>query len=242
MQWETATQQVDYETAAATMQAQVAAMQAGQADEKIWLVEHPPLYTAGSSAKADDLLNACFPVYETGRGGQYTYHGPGQRIAYVMLDLQKRAEAKGEKPDLRVFVQTLEAWVIDVLAAFGVKGEIREGRVGVWVDTRPYEEARQAGRVSHEPAQRRSIELSGESEGNKINPYEKKIAALGIRVQRWVTWHGLALNVCPDLSHYSGIVPCGIREFGVTSLHDLGVDVSMDEVDAQLKASFSKFF
>ncbi|MAR56252.1 MAG: lipoate-protein ligase B [Rickettsiales bacterium] len=209
MDWQTTPGLTPYETAINMMRQRVELLQQDQAEELVWLVEHPPLYTAGSSAKTNDLIEARFPVHQTGRGGQYTYHGPGQRIAYVMLDLQKRAEAEGKKPDLRAFVQSLEQWLIDTLAVFGVTGEIREGRVGVWV---------------------------------KVGATEKKIAALGIRVQRWVTWHGIALNVHPDLSHYSGIVPCGIREFGVTSLHDLGVKVSMEEVDRVLREQFTRHF
>ena len=209
MDWQTTPGLTPYETAINMMRQRVELLQQDQAEELVWLVEHPPLYTAGSSAKTNDLIEARFPVHQTGRGGQYTYHGPGQRIAYVMLDLQKRAEAEGKKPDLRAFVQSLEQWLIDTLAVFGVTGEIREGRVGVWV---------------------------------KVGATEKKIAALGIRVQRWVTWHGIALNVHPDLSHYSGIVPCGIREFGVTSLHDLGVKVSMEEVDRVLRKQFTRHF
>lgn len=243
MQWDIAQEPVEYEEALTQMQGHVANIQAGKADEKVWFVQHPPLYTAGSSAKGYDLLEPQFPVYETGRGGQYTYHGPGQRIAYVMLDLKRRAQARGKEPDLRLFVKQLEHWIIDTLAAFEVTGEIREGRVGVWVDTSPYEEARQAGRDSREHrASDRSIALAADKQGEQTKVTEKKIAALGIRVQRWVTYHGIALNVNPDLSHYSGIVPCGIREFGVTSLHDLGINVSMEEVDAQLKQSFQKVF
>lgn len=162
-------------------------------EDRIWLLEHPPLYTAGTSAKPQDLLIADrFPVFETGRGGQYTYHGPGQRVAYVMLDLNKR------KPDLRWFVHELEAWIIRILAEFGVSGFQRDGRVGIWTDT-----------------------PSGEA----------KIAAIGVRVSKWVTYHGIAINVNPDLSHFSGIVPCGLPQFGVTSLDDLGINVTMDQVD-----------
>ncbi|MBX3457332.1 MAG: lipoyl(octanoyl) transferase LipB [Candidatus Paracaedibacteraceae bacterium] len=169
--------------------------QGGQ--ECIWLLEHPPLYTAGTSAKPQDLLMADrFPVFETGRGGQYTYHGPGQRVAYIMLDLNQR------KPDLRWFVQELENWIIRILAEFGVTGFQREGRVGIWTDT-----------------------PNGEA----------KIAAIGVRVSKWVTYHGIAINVHPDLSHFSGIVPCGLPQFGVTSLHDLGINVTMEQVDEALK-------
>lgn len=200
MQWLTEPSLVSYPDALARMTARVEALQQGTADELAWLVEHPPLYTAGTSAKGTDLLGGTgFPVYETGRGGQYTYHGPGQRVAYLMLDLNNRGK------DLRAYVQQLEGWVITALAGFGIEGFLREGRVGVWVNT-PRGEA--------------------------------KIAALGVRVQKWVTSHGICINVHPDLSHYAGIVPCGIREFGVTSLKALGVDASMEEVDAALKKAF----
>lgn len=206
MEWQISPKPMDYQDALAQMQAQAAAIRAGQAPETVWLLEHPPLYTAGSSAKPDDLLDAGrFPVHQTGRGGQYTYHGPGQRVAYVMLDLKRH----GATPDIRAFVKQLEQWLIDTLAHFGVKGEIRDGRVGVWVDT---------------------------PEG------EKKIAALGIRLQQWVTTHGIALNVHPDLAHYSGIVPCGISRYGVTSLHDLGVQVTIQEVDDVLRHTFKHIF
>jgi lipoyl(octanoyl) transferase len=201
---------VPYDEALAAMQARVQEIQRLEAADAVWLLEHPPLYTAGTSAKATDLLGARgFPVYEAGRGGQYTYHGPGQRIGYLMLDLKARARAKGAEPDLRAYVQSLERWIIATLAQFGLEGFTREGRVGVWVAT-----------------------PGGEA----------KIAALGVRVQKWVTSHGIAINVNPDLSHYAGIVPCGIREFGVTSLHALGIRATMDEVDAVLKREFGRFF
>jgi lipoyl(octanoyl) transferase len=186
------------------MEQRVEEIIAGQAPELIWLVEHPPLYTAGTSADEADLLSHDFPLYHTGRGGQITYHGPGQRVAYVMLDLKKRGAM-----DIRAFVQKLENWMIETLSGFNVRGEIREGRVGVWVNTG----------------------------GN-----EAKIAALGIRVRKWVTFHGVALNVNPDLSHYAGIVPCGIRGFGVTSLHALGIAATMKEVDKALEQEFHKIF
>lgn len=181
----------------------------GSEPETIWLVEHPPLYTSGTSAQPGDLLDARFPVFETGRGGQFTYHGPGQRVAYVMLDLNRRGR------DVRAFVQNLEAWVIAALAEFNVTGETREGRVGVWVK-RP----------------------------EKGPGYEDKIAAIGIRLRKWVSFHGISLNVEPDLSHFSGIVPCGIAEqkFGVTSLVDLGLPVTMADADAALKKNFTKIF
>jgi lipoyl(octanoyl) transferase len=214
VEWAIAPGLVPYEEALATMEARAEAIAAGEAPELIWLLEHPPLYTAGTSAKAGDLLEARFPVHEVGRGGQYTYHGPGQRIAYVMLDLRRR------KQDVRAFVCALEAWVINTLAAFNVKGERREGRVGVWVQR---------------PEKPRGLDGS---------LAEDKIAALGIRVRRWVTFHGISLNVEPDLSHFKGIVPCGIAEqhFGVTSLVDLGLPVTMPEVDSVLRAEFEAQF
>lgn len=185
------------------MEALVHAIRAGTAPETVWLLEHPPLYTAGTSARPADLLTPRFPVYPAGRGGQYTYHGPGQRVAYVMLDLKQR------KPDLRWYVAALEDWLIATLAVFGVRGERRAGRVGIWVAT-------------------------GDT--------EKKIAAIGVRIRQWVTFHGIALNVNPDLSHFQGIVPCGLSMFGVTSLADLGVTVSKADVDAALQATFTRFF
>lgn len=207
MEWKTHKGLLDYPEALATMAARVEAIQHGAADELAWMVEHPPLYTLGTSAKAADVLGREFPTYETGRGGQVTYHGPGQRVVYVMRDLKKHAGPAG--PDLRAYVQQLEQWIILTLAEFGIEAFTREGRVGVWVNT-PRGEA--------------------------------KIAALGVRVQKWVTSHGIALNVAPDLAHYAGIVPCGIREFGVTSLAALGVDARMDDVDAVLKKNFAKVF
>jgi len=197
-----------YEDAVAAMRARIAAIRAGTATELIWLVEHPPLYTAGTSARPEDLKEARFPTFAAGRGGQWTYHGPGQRVVYTMLDL---AEPHGTVParDVRGFVAGLEAWMIATLAAFGIKGETRDGRVGIWV-------ARDGK--------------------------EAKIGAIGVRVSRWVSWHGCALNVAPDLSHFSGIVPCGIAEHGVTSLAALGVDVAMGEVDAALQRNFGKVF
>jgi lipoyl(octanoyl) transferase len=205
--WSVSDALVPYETALAAMQARAAAIAEGQAPELVWLLEHPPLYTAGTSARAADLIEPDrFAVYQTGRGGEYTYHGPGQRVAYVMLDLARRGR------DVRRFVEGLEAWVIDALATFNVKGERRQGRVGVWVDrTRPGEPMR-----------------------------EDKIAAIGVRLRRWVSFHGISLNVEPDLSHFGGIVPCGISApgLGVTSLVDLGLPVSMADADAALKAAF----
>ncbi len=214
VEWVVAPGLVGYERAVTEMEARAEAIASGEAAERIWLVEHPPLYTAGTSARSGDLLDARFPVFKTGRGGQYTYHGPGQRVAYVMLDLKRR------RPDLRVFVATLEAWLIDTLAAFGVHGETRQDRVGVWV-ARP-----------DKPSG-----LNGE-------PAEDKIAAIGVRVRRWATFHGVALNVAPNLSHFSGIVPCGIGQahLGVTSLRDLGLAATMGEVDAALRAAFERRF
>src|SRR5687768_5094375 len=183
------------------MDARVAAIAAGRAPERVWLLEHPPLYTAGTSARDEDLVEPNrFPVHRTGRGGQFTYHGPGQRVAYVMLDLNRRA------PDLRRYVAALEAWLIAALAEFNVRGERREDRVGVWV------------RRPEKPP------------GPTGEPAEDKIAAIGIRIRRWVSFHGVSLNVEPDLSHFSGIVPCGVRAHGVTSLVDLGLPVTMPEV------------
>jgi lipoyl(octanoyl) transferase len=200
---------VPYETAVATMEARAEAIAAGRAAELVWLLEHPPLYTAGTSAKPQQLIEARFPVHATGRGGQFTYHGPGQRVAYAMLDLRQRG------PDVRRYVATLEQWVIRTLAAFNVTGERRADRIGVWV-RRP----------------------------DKGDGYEDKIAAIGIRIRRWVSLHGLALNVDPDLDHFGGIVPCGVADqrFGVTSLVALGHLVSMPEVDAILRREFEALF
>ena len=199
---------VDYEEAVTAMEARAARIAAGEARECIWLLEHPPLYTAGTSARESDLVaRERFPVYASGRGGQYTYHGPGQRVAYVMLDLNRRT------PDLRRYVSALEAWLIATLAQFNIRGERREDRVGVWV-RRP----------------------------DKGPTVEDKIAAIGIRVRRWVSFHGVSLNVEPDLDHFTGIVPCGITEHGVTSLVDLGYPVTMPEVDAILRAQCEEIF
>jgi lipoyl(octanoyl) transferase len=192
-----------YEEAVAFMEARAAAIAEHRAEEMVWLVEHPPIYTAGTSAKPADLLDARFPVYQTGRGGQFTYHGPGQRVGYVMLDLKRR------KADVRGFVRDLEEWMIRTLARFNVKGERREGRVGIWV-----------------------------ARGSR----EDKIAAIGVRVRKWVTFHGIAFNADPDLTHFGGIVPCGIQGHGVTSLADLGILVSMADVDVALKGAFVEVF
>ncbi|HIM46170.1 MAG TPA: lipoyl(octanoyl) transferase LipB [Alphaproteobacteria bacterium] len=205
VEWKTSPAPVAYEDAVSEMEVRVARIRAASATELVWLLEHPPLYTAGASAKEGDLLDSeVFPVHRTGRGGQFTYHGPGQRVAYTMLDLHRRGA------DLHRFVRNLEQWLIDSLGEFGVTGERRAGRVGVWVS------------------------LGGEKEA--------KIAALGIRVRRWVTFHGVSLNVAPDLSHYDGIVACGVPEHGVTSLEALGVQVDMSEVDAVLKEKFNALF
>lgn len=203
VEWHISDHLIPYPEAMARMEARVAAIAAGTAPEAVWLLEHPPLYTAGTSAKPDDLVDARFPVFETGRGGQFTYHGPGQRVAYVMLDLRRRT------PDLRRYVSALEAWLIATLSTFNVTGERREDRVGVWVRT---------------PAD------------------EEKIAAIGIRVRQWVTFHGISLNVDPDLTHFNGIVPCGVREHGVTSLTALGRVVSLAEVDTALRVAFEEIF
>lgn len=213
VEWRTDPGLVPYEEALAFMEARVADIASGRAGEMIWLLEHPPLYTAGTSARPEDLTDpGRFPVHVAGRGGQYTYHGPGQRVAYVMLDLNTRGR------DVRAFVGRLEAWVIAALAEFGVRGEVREGRVGVWV-TRP----------------EKAPGLDG-------TPREDKIAAIGVKLRRWVSFHGLSINVEPDLGHFSGIVPCGIRDHGVTSLVDLGLPVSIADLDVALKATFGRVF
>lgn len=207
--WAVSRGRVEYPAAVEAMEARAAAIAEGRAGELVWLLEHPPLYTAGVSAKPADLLDAeRFPVFRSGRGGQFTYHGPGQRVAYVMLDLNRR------RRDVHGFVATLEAWIIGALGRFNVEGELRQGRVGVWVERK----------------------VPG------CPPREDKIAAIGVKLRRWVSFHGVALNVEPDLSHFSGIVPCGQTGHGVTSLVDLGRTVSMDEADAALKASFQETF
>ncbi|GAA6181253.1 lipoyl(octanoyl) transferase LipB [Shimia sp. NS0008-38b] len=204
---------VDYETALQFMENRVEKISQGRAEECVWLLEHPPLYTAGTSAKIEDLTAPeRFPVYDAKRGGQYTYHGPGQRVVYVMLDLNKRGR------DIRKFVEQLEVWVIDTLAEFNVHGEIKTGRVGVWIE--------------RDDKPRRP-------DGKKA---EDKIAAIGIRLKRWVSFHGISINVEPDLEHFSGIVPCGITEHGVTSLVDLGLPVCLEDVDVALKQCFDKVF
>jgi len=208
VRWRTALAPVAYADALTEMDALAEAIAAGREPETVWLLEHPPLYTAGTSAKPEDLVDAMrFPIFQTGRGGQFTYHGPGQRVAYVMLDLKRRA------PDVRRYVAALEEWLIRTLWAFHVRGERREDRVGVWV---------------------RHPTKAGEG--------EDKIAALGIRVRRWVTMHGISLNVEPDLSHFDGIVPCGVRDHGVTSLVELGLPVTMEDVDIALRREFEAIF
>ena len=209
VEWKASREPVPYAEALEFMDRRVAAIRAGEAGELVWLLEHPALYTAGTSAQPEDLLEPeRLPVHRTGRGGQYTYHGPGQRIAYLMLDLTRRRGARG--PDLKAFVADLETWLVQTLARFGVEGSRREGRVGIWV----------------------ALPHGGEA----------KIAALGLRVRHWVSLHGVSLNVSPELSHYEGIVPCGLRGYGVTSLKSLGVEATMDEVDAVLREEFQRVF
>jgi len=208
LEWRVNDGLVGYEEALGFMEARAAAIRDGVSPECVWLLEHPPLYTAGTSADAGDLLDARFPVHIAGRGGEYTYHGPGQRIAYAMLDLKRRG------PDVRQYVHSLEEWVIRTLATFNIRGERREGRPGVWV---------------------RRTDIGAPAR-------EDKIAALGVRVRRWVSLHGLSINLEPDLSHYSGIVPCGIAEHGVTSLAELGVTATMPELDMALRETFDEVF
>ena len=213
VQWEISESEVEYDASLEKMDKHVQKMISGEADEKIWLLEHPSLYTAGTSADEKDLVQPNrFPVFETKRGGQYTYHGPGQRVVYVMLDLNKRGK------DIKKFVENLEAWIVHTLAEFSVVGQSRKGRVGIWVER---------------PDKPKSI--NGLIE-------EEKIAAIGVRLRKWITFHGFSINVDPDLSHFQGIVPCGITEHGVTSLVDLGLPVSMPDLDIALTKSFSKVF
>lgn len=209
VEWRISDSLVPYPEAVATMEARAAAIAAGDAPELVWLLEHPPLYTAGTSGHATDLLEKRFPLFTTGRGGQLTYHGPGQRVAYVMLDLKRR------RPDVRAYVAALEQWIIATLDAFNIRGERREDRVGVWV-RRP----------------------------DKGDGCEDKIAAIGVRLKRWVSLHGIAINVEPDLSHFKAIVPCGISDprYGVTSLVDLGLPVVMTDVDIALRSAFENLF
>ena len=209
VEWLISDSPVPYPEAVAAMEARVADIAAGRASELVWLLEHPPLYTSGTSGKAQDLLDARFPIFDTGRGGQLTYHGPGQRVAYVMLDLKSR------RPDVRAYVAALEGWIIRTLAAFNIRGERREDRVGVWV-RRP----------------------------DKGPGHEDKIAAIGVRLRRWVSFHGISINVEPDLSHFDAIVPCGVVDprYGVTSLADLGHPVAMTDVDIALRQAFIEVF
>lgn len=211
--WITSPGLVPYDDAVALMETRADAIARGEAEEAIWLLEHPSLYTQGPSADINDLIDPDrFPVHITRRGGQFTYHGPGQRVVYVMLDISKRGK------DLRAFVKAIEGWVIDTLEQFNIKGEIREGRVGVWVP-RPEKPPLADG-----------------------TPREDKVAAIGVKVRKWVSFHGISINVEPDLSHFDGIVPCGISDQGVTSLVDLGLPVVMEDLDAALKATFGKAF
>ncbi|KUF11991.1 lipoyl(octanoyl) transferase LipB [Pseudoponticoccus marisrubri] len=211
VEWRISEAPVPYDEALEFMEARASDIAAGRAEECVWLLEHPPLYTAGTSAQAADLRDPDrFPVYETRRGGQYTYHGPGQRVAYVMLDVSRRGR------DVRCFVRDLEAWVIATLDAFNLKGHVREGRVGVWIE-RPDKPRLPDGRMA-----------------------EDKIAAIGIRLRKWVSFHGISINVEPDLSHFDGIVPCGISDYGVTSLVDLGLPVTMDDLDVALRQQFDR--
>ncbi|MFD1883672.1 lipoyl(octanoyl) transferase LipB [Paracoccus pacificus] len=212
VEWKISDGLTGYGDAVAFMEARVAAIAADAAPELIWLVEHPPLYTAGTSARPEDLLDARFPVHASGRGGQYTYHGPGQRVVYVMLDLNRRGR------DVRAFVKALENWVIAALAEFGLRGHIRDGRVGVWIE-RPDKTPLPDGTMR-----------------------EDKIAAIGVKLRRWISFHGISINVEPDLSHYAGIVPCGISDHGVTSLVDLGLPVGLHDLDAALRHSFETIF
>lgn len=206
MEWIESPDFVPYPDAVSAMEERVDGIRAGTMEEAVWLLKHPPLYTAGTSAKAEDLLNPRFPVFQTGRGGQYTYHGPGQRVAYVMLDLKKRQSV----PDIKKYVWQLEEWVICSLAAFDIRAERREGRVGLWV-----------------------VNSTGG---------EDKIAAVGVRIRHWVTFHGIAINVNPDLSHFNGIVPCGIREHGVTSVSKINPSITIQDIDEQLKNNFDTVF
>jgi len=206
-EWKYSLEQQKYEDTIQFMEKRVSEIIDKKESELVWLLEHPPLYTSGTSAKSEDLIQAKFPVFETGRGGKYTYHGPGQRVGYVMLDLKERA--KPHKPDIREYVYNLEEWIIETLKCFGVVSERKKGRVGIWTNYKNREE---------------------------------KIAAIGIRIRKWVTYHGVAINVSPNLEHFSGIIPCGINEFGVTSLHKLGVNCSLIQLDTGLKKTFAKIF
>lgn len=203
IEWTISPNPIEYEDALAVMEDTVADIRAGTSPEQVWLLEHPPLYTAGTSANSKDLLSDKFPVFETGRGGEYTYHGPGQRVGYVLIDLKKRQQT----PDIKQYIKGLEQWIIDTLAEFGIQGERREGRIGIWVV--------------------------------KPDGSEAKIAAIGVRIRHWVTYHGISINLNPDLSHFEGIVPCGIADHGVTSFEDLGVKATMEDLDKALQKNFS---
>ena len=220
MEWKISPDLIDYPEAINFMETRVAAIHEGAADELIWLLQHPPIYTAGTSAKAADLLNPQFPVFETGRGGEYTYHGPGQLVAYVMLDLKKRQS----EPDIKQYIHNLEQWIINTLAELGVRGERREGRVGIWVSNKTL-----------------SLDGRGLGEGEAATQ-ESKIAAIGVRIRHWVTYHGISLNINPDLSHFEGIVPCGISSHGVCSLKSLGTENSIDKVEKVFKDQWDKVF
>ncbi len=206
MEWKISKELVNYPDAVSFMEDRVSLVNNGRGDECVWLLEHPSLYTAGTSAKEKDLLDNRFPVYKTGRGGQYTYHGPGQRVAYIILNLKQRQQ----KPDIKRYIYNLEEWIIRTIARFGIKGMRREGRVGIWVNI----------------------------EGGK----EAKIAAIGVRVRHWISFHGVAINVNPDLSNFDGIVPCGISEHGVTSFKNLGIDIKMEHLDEALKEEWGGVF
>jgi lipoyl(octanoyl) transferase len=223
-EWAVSEGYVAYDAAVAVMEARAAAIAAGEAGELVWLLEHPPLYTAGVSSKEGDLLDAArFPVHRSGRGGQFTYHGPGQRVVYVMLDLNQRGK------DVRTFVRGLEQWIIGALAEFGVPADVREGRVGVWVERKG-------------PGWSRLPLVGSADTPPEDGGREDKIAAIGVKVRKWVSFHGISLNVEPELDHFTGIVPCGIAEHGVTSLVDLGVPATMDEADEALRVSFGRVF
>ncbi len=205
IEWKISTKPIEYQEAINFMEQRIYQIHQEKASEMVWFLEHPPIYTGGSSAESKDLFNSLnLPVYQTGRGGQYTYHGPGQRVVYLMLDLRKRGE------DLRKYVANLEDWIIASLAEIGLSSEKREGRIGIWTIDKQNKDA--------------------------------KIAAIGIRVRKWITYHGIAINVTPNLEHYSGIIPCGIKEFGVTSLNELGYNISYQKLDSILKSKFSEFF
>ncbi|WCR58701.1 MAG: Octanoyltransferase [Wolbachia endosymbiont of Ctenocephalides felis wCfeF] len=204
IKWLISNQLIDYNHAVKFMEAKIQRIYDSLSDELVWLLQHPPLYTAGISATDDDIVEKLFPIYKTGRGGKYTYHGPGQRIIYLMLDLRKR-----NKCNIKLYIRDLSNWIINVLKHFNIFGEFKEERIGIWV--------------------------------NK-NGVEEKIAAFGIRIRKWITYHGIALNVSPDLSHYRGIIPCGLKDYGVTSMKELGVEVSLSELDDILKKEFYKIF